>query len=134
VRLIPSHPAANLSSVFPRSSGYTRDIVTLTRFREYRVDEDEIDERCDALRKKLLGEQEKGRGMPPPTRKGLKMHQVHELADAKIKESERLRQALKISKNYEEGGHWKRQEERMRKAVERDTDKDTDREVDRERD
>ncbi|KAJ9154849.1 Pre-mRNA-splicing factor CWC21 [Pleurostoma richardsiae] len=98
------------------------------------VDEDEIDERCDALRKKLLGEQEKGRGMPPPTRKGLKMHQVHELADAKIKESERLRQALKISKNYEEGGHWKRQEERMRKAVERDTDKDTDREVDRERD
>lgn len=39
------------------------------------------------------------------------------MADAKIKESERLRNALKISKNYEEGGHWKRQEERLRKAV-----------------
>ena len=48
------------------------------------------------------------------------MHQVHELADAKIKESERLRNALKISKDYEEGSHWKRQEERLRKALERD--------------
>lgn len=45
------------------------------------------------------------------------MHQVHELADAKIKESERLRRALKISKDYEEGSHWKRQEERLQKAV-----------------
>lgn len=49
------------------------------------------------------------------------MHQVHELADAKIKESERLRNALKISKDYEEGSHWKRQEERLRKALERDS-------------
>jgi hypothetical protein len=65
---------------------------------------------------------EKGgrRGAPP--KKGLKMHQVHELADAKIKESERLRQALKISKDYEEGSHWKRQEERLKKALERETE------------
>jgi hypothetical protein len=63
-------------------------------------------------------------GMP---RKGLKMHQVHELADAKIKESERLRSALKISKNYEEGSHWKRQDERLKKALERETsEKDRD--------
>jgi hypothetical protein len=53
--------------------------------------------------------------------RGLKSHQVHELADAKIKESERLRNALKISKDYEEGGHWKRQEERLRKAVEKES-------------
>lgn len=53
--------------------------------------------------------------MPP--KKGLKMHQVHELADAKIKESERLRRALKISKDYEEGSHWKRQEERLQKSL-----------------
>jgi len=50
------------------------------------------------------------------------MHQVHELADAKIKESERLRQALKISKDYEEGSHWKRQEERLKKGLEQPTD------------
>ncbi|KAK7966998.1 RNA-splicing factor [Apiospora aurea] len=75
------------------------------------VDEDEID---------------KQGGTEP--RKGLKMHQVHELADAKIKESERLRSALKISKDYEEGGHWKRQEERLRKAVDRDNAADRDKE------
>ncbi len=59
------------------------------------------------------------RGGGPP-KKGLKMHQVHELADAKIKESERLRQALGISKDYEEGGHWKKQEERLKRALEKD--------------
>lgn len=86
------------------------------------IDEDEIEDRCDQLRKKLLADMEKGgrRGAVPT--KGLKMHQVHELADAKIKESERLRQALKISKDYEEGSHWKRQEERLKKALERETE------------
>ena len=43
---------------------------------------------------------------------------MHEMADAKIKESERLRKALKISSDYEEGSHWKRQEERLRTALE----------------
>lgn len=50
-------------------------------------------------------------------RKAFKEHQVHEMADAKIQESERLRKALKISNNYEEGSHWKRQEERLKNAV-----------------
>lgn len=87
-----------------------------------RVDEDEIENRCDELRRKLLAEMEKGgrRGAPP--KRNIKMHQVHELADAKIKESERLRQALKISKDYEEGGHWRRQEERLKKALEREVE------------
>lgn len=53
-------------------------------------------------------------------KKGLKPHQVHEMADAKIRESERLRSALRISRDYEEGGHWKRQEERLKKALERE--------------
>lgn len=57
-------------------------------------------------------------------KKGLKMHQVHELADAKIKESERLRRALKISKDYEEGGHWRRQDERLQKSQEKDQGRD----------
>lgn len=69
-------------------------------------------------------------------RKTFKEHQVHEMADAKIKESERLRKALKISSNYEEGSHWKRQEERLRQNLERDekeADDDGERERDRDR-
>lgn len=42
------------------------------------------------------------------------MHQVHELAEAKIKQDDRFRSALGIKKDYEEGSHWKRQEERLR--------------------
>ena len=34
------------------------------------------------------------------------------MAKAKIEESEKLRKALGISKDYEEGSHWKKQEER----------------------
>ena len=48
------------------------------------------------------------------------MHQVHELAEAKIKQDERFRSALHISKNYEEGSHWKKQEERLKAAAERE--------------
>lgn len=46
------------------------------------------------------------------------MHQVHELAEAKIKQDDRFRSALGISRNYEEGSHWKKQEERQKKAQE----------------
>ncbi|KAK7755394.1 RNA-splicing factor [Diatrype stigma] len=83
------------------------------------VDEDEIDTRCDALRKELLAKMNSGAGSTT-SKKGLKPHQVHEMADAKIRESERLRSALRISRDYEEGGHWKRQEERLKKALERE--------------
>ena len=78
------------------------------------VDEDEIDDQCDALRKKLEADQaQRGGG---PNTKNLKSHQVHELAKAKIEESEKLRKALGISNDYEEGSHWKRQEERKLEA------------------
>ncbi|CRK16815.1 hypothetical protein BN1723_011096 [Verticillium longisporum] len=91
---------------------------------EEEVDEEEIDKRCDELRQKLLAEMESkkhGRGGGGgPIRKGFKSHQVHEMADAKIKESERLRNALKISKDYEEGSHWRRQEDRLRTALDHD--------------
>ncbi|KAM3423960.1 hypothetical protein BST61_g1353 [Cercospora zeina] len=78
------------------------------KLEEEGVDEDEIDDQCDALRKRLEKEQN-GKG---PNAKGLKSHQVHELARAKIDESERLRKALGIGKDYEEGSHWRKQEER----------------------
>ena len=97
----------------------------------HRVDEDDIEKQCDELRTRLLAELERGKGGVGPKRT-FKQHQVHEMADAKIKESERLRKALKISQNYEEGSHWKRQEERLRTALEKegedggDKDKDKD--------
>jgi hypothetical protein len=75
------------------------------------LDEDAIDDQCDALRKKLEAEQKRNGGAAG--KKGLKSHQVHEMAKAKIEESERLRRALGISKDYEEGSHWRRQEERV---------------------
>ena len=78
------------------------------------VDEDEIDDQCDALRKKLEAEQARSGG--GPNTRHLKSHQVHELAKAKIEETEKLRKALDISKDYEEGSHWKKQEERKMDA------------------
>ncbi|KAL8676601.1 MAG: hypothetical protein Q9186_006901 [Xanthomendoza sp. 1 TL-2023] len=78
------------------------------------VDEEEIEAQTEALRRKLL---ENGVGEEGKGKKGLKVHQVHELAKAKIEESERLRRALGIREDYEEGGHWKRGEERMREGV-----------------
>ena len=82
------------------------------------MDEDEIESQCDELRKKLLAEMNSGKQSSGP-RKHFKEHQVHEMADAKIKESERLRKALKISSNYEEGSHWRKQEERLRSGLEK---------------
>ncbi|CAI6333656.1 unnamed protein product [Periconia digitata] len=81
------------------------------------VDEDEIDDRCDALRKKLDDERKAGKGGGGPDARNLKVHQVHDLAQAKIEESERLRKALGISADYEEGSHWRKQEERLRDSL-----------------
>ncbi|KAK3302506.1 cwf21 domain-containing protein [Chaetomium strumarium] len=92
------------------------------KLEEEGVEEEEIESKCDELRKKLLADLEKkgGAGVGPAPRRTFKMHQIHEQAEAKIKESERLRQALKISKDYEEGSHWRRQEERLKKALEQE--------------
>ncbi|PTB41396.1 RNA-splicing factor [Trichoderma asperellum] len=96
------------------------------KLEEEEVEEEEIDRRCDELRKKLLAEMN-SRNKNNAPRKTFKEHQVHEMADAKIKESERLRRALKISSDYEEGGHWKKQEERLKDSLarkEEDEEKD----------
>jgi len=93
------------------------------------VDEEEIEDRCDKLRKKLLADMDRPGVGKAPQRKGFKMHQVHELADQKIKESERLRQALKINKDYEEGSHWKRKEERLKKQQEAEAKTEKEREA-----
>lgn len=84
----------------------------LTIIRLCSVDEEEIELQTSALRHKLTS-------LSPSESKSdhkgqFKPHQVHELAQAKIEESEKLRKALGISSNYEEGSHWKKQEERLR--------------------
>ena len=91
------------------------------------VDEEEIETQTEALRKKLSEPTSGGKGdrggreMDERKEKGarmqLKPHQVHEMAAAKIEESEKLRRALGIRSDYEEGSHWRRGEERMREAV-----------------
>ncbi|KAF2454507.1 hypothetical protein BDY21DRAFT_326168 [Lineolata rhizophorae] len=102
------------------------------RLEDEGADEDEVEARAGALRARLERERErearragKGRagGGGAAARaagevKGLKMHQVHELAQAKREESERFRRALGIREDYVEGGHWRRQEERLREGLE----------------
>ena len=72
------------------------------------VDEEEIEKQCNELREKLLKESEDLRGSGRG--KNLKMHQVHELAEAKILESEKLRKALGI-KEGREGMAWEEKRE-----------------------
>jgi hypothetical protein len=80
--------------------------------------EEEIDEKCEALRQKLVKEMEEGdvngdggsiggdrrRARPdsgPRERRQFKSYQVHEQAEAKMQESERLRKALGIKEDWE---------------------------------
>ncbi|KAI2787336.1 Pre-mRNA-splicing factor cwc21 [Penicillium oxalicum] len=79
------------------------------------LSEEEIDERCDALRQRLLKEMEaddasgaaggsaRGKKAAPRDRRQFKTYQVHELAEAKIEETERLRKALGLQEDRETG-------------------------------
>jgi cwf21 domain len=118
---------------------------------EGKLDEEEIDQRCDTLRQELLeemdGDGKRGGGRGDNVKEGrlgkgkgkgkaLKPHQVHELAEAKIKESERLRKALGI-KEGREGKAWEKttvREEAEGEKERRDgREDDRDRERDRRR-
>ncbi len=89
------------------------------------VEEDKIEEECDNLRTKLTADLERnndrnrhrGSGGKRTDGKGLKNYQVHELAEAKERESERLRRALglRAGEISEDGEHpMARQEKRRR--------------------
>lgn len=78
-----------------------------------RVDEEEIEAQTSALREKLLNETVIS---SDSRRKNFKPHEVHELAKAKIEESEKLRRALGIREDYEEGSHWQKKEEKLKGA------------------
>ena len=77
-------------------------------FCDNRVQEDEIDAKCSELRARLEKENRESRNASSSNPRNLKPHQVHDLAQAKINESEKLRKALRIKRDYEEGDHWKR--------------------------
>jgi len=75
------------------------------------VDEDDIETQVDKLRKKLEADSKKEQSK---NARGLKAHQVHDLAKAKIEETERVRKAFGIRQDYEEGSHWRKQDERRK--------------------
>jgi hypothetical protein len=116
--------------------------------------EEEIDEKCDALRTKLLKELEEGDksasagdrrrqqqhqqrgGQYDKDRRQLKSYQVHELAEAKIQESERLRKALGIKEDWEKKDSApSTKEKKKEKAGRREDEEDggRDREIDERR-
>jgi hypothetical protein len=72
------------------------------------LSDEEIDERCEVLRARLLAEMEEEleRGQTKKAgvdRRNLKAYQVHELAEAKIEETERLRRAFGLREDRETG-------------------------------
>ncbi|RDW83893.1 U2-type spliceosomal complex subunit CWC21 [Aspergillus mulundensis] len=96
--------------------------------------EEEIEEACEKLRARLTKEMEEGRtngrGVNAKGRdekRGFKAYQVHELAEAKIKESERLRKALGIRDQDERGdGGSARGEIERRRGKERERERERD--------
>ncbi|CAG7940295.1 unnamed protein product [Penicillium salamii] len=69
------------------------------------LEDEEIDERCEVLRQRLLSELEveMERGERKIDRRNLKSYRVHELAEAKIEETERLRRAFGLKEDRETG-------------------------------
>jgi hypothetical protein len=96
------------------------------RLEDEGVDEDDIDDRVGEFRKKLEAEDAKNKGRGGTDARGLKGYQVHDLAKAKMEETEKMRKAFKISDNYEEGSHWKRDEKKRQEAAAQEGDGDKD--------
>lgn len=71
------------------------------------LSDDEIDEQCNTLRERLLAELEKELESDKKQHKTdgrpLKSYQVHELADAKLAETAKLRRAFGLTENKETG-------------------------------
>ncbi|KAL4938868.1 hypothetical protein BDV06DRAFT_231501 [Aspergillus oleicola] len=111
---------------------------------KYRNDE-EIEAICEEVRKRLVEEMERntgsrgGRGNGKGTgrdggKRGFKAHQVHEAAEAKIVESERLRRALGIRDEGDRvGPAFGAKDGSARGEIERRREKERERERERER-
>ena len=96
----------------------------------------EIEERCEELRKKLVGvmEREAKNGRGAGGGRGLKSYQVHELAEAKERESEKLRRALGLKGDElgEDGEHPMARQDKRRRVKEADDMKREEEKVRRE--
>ncbi|EXJ80402.1 hypothetical protein A1O1_08546 [Capronia coronata CBS 617.96] len=130
----------------PKSRKPDQDILNHDRLREIEVkvlelrekledeevDEEKIEDECDKLRETLTSEMGRKRDQGGRARrvdgKGLKSYQVHELAEAKERESERLRKALglKPDEAREGGEHPMARQEKRRREREELQDKDED--------
>ncbi|KAJ9663479.1 hypothetical protein H2198_000744 [Neophaeococcomyces mojaviensis] len=94
---------------------------------EGKMDDDEIEEECEKTRAELVNDLEKGRdrgsrGGEKSAAKA-KSYQVHELAEAKARESEKLRRALGLKGDVGggadgEGEHPMARQERRKREVE----------------
>ena len=95
-----------------------------------KLGDDEIEAETEKLREKLTREMERSRSGATSgggSKSRLKSYQVHELAEAKERESERLRRALglKAGEVQEDGEHpMARQEKRRRQREEEEGDPD----------
>lgn len=90
---------------------------------EGKLDEEEIEEECEKLRSSLIADLEKGRNKKSSGSGKTKSYQVHELAEAKARESEKLRRALGLKSNPDgeaggEGEHPMARQERRKKEAE----------------
>jgi hypothetical protein len=110
--------------------------IKLLEFREKledeEMDEEKIEEECHKLRLQLTAEMERNEAQHrnrPGGRTGgkaLKSYQVHEMAEAKERESERLRRALglKAAEIPEDGEHPMARQEKRRREREEQRGKD----------
>ncbi|PYI25677.1 hypothetical protein BP00DRAFT_408972 [Aspergillus indologenus CBS 114.80] len=111
----PYPPVSGANSASERGGGFTqrvpdRQILEHDRRRAVEVRVMELREELEEANERVedAAPQEKGAGRdmpppPPPSKKQFKSYQVHELAEAKIEESERLRRALGIREDRETG-------------------------------
>lgn len=92
-----------------KSDGDKEEGETGTETEKRLLSDEEIDERCEAFRARLLRDLDDDKSAAAnaatqkPKDKKFKAYQVHELAEAKIEESERLRKALGIREDGETG-------------------------------
>jgi len=124
----------------PKSRRADPDILNHDRLREIEVkvlelrdqledeglDEDKIEEECGQLRKRLTAEMERPKAGKKGNTKAFKSYQVHELAEAKERETERLRKALglKAGDGDDDAEHpMARQEKRRREAEGKEGDR-----------
>lgn len=102
---------------------------------EVKLDEEAVEEECERLRGELVGQLERTGGGGRKSEKRMKGYQVHEMAEAKERESERLRRALGLGRvrEGEEGEHPMARQGRLGREREEKRERERERAGSRER-